>query len=67
MAEGTVRWYDDWRGFGFISVDESLRVYVHYPAIQGDFKALHEGQMVVFDVIQGGPKGLSAANVREIG
>jgi CspA family cold shock protein len=64
MANGTVKWFNDAKGFGFISQDGGEDVFVHHTAIQMDgFRTLKEGQKVEFDVVQG-PKGLQAANVR---
>ena len=64
MATGTVKWFDDSKGFGFIAPDDGSKdVFVHHSAIQGDgFKSLAEGQKVSFDVEQG-QKGPAAANV----
>ncbi|HDZ61676.1 MAG TPA: cold-shock protein [Nitrospirae bacterium] len=63
MAEGTVKWFNESKGFGFIASDEGGDVFVHYSALQGDgFKTLIEGDKVSFDVEQG-DKGPKAANV----
>ena len=60
---GTVKWFNDAKGFGFISTEKGDDVFVHYTAIQGSgFKSLTEGARLEFDVVQG-PKGLQAANV----
>jgi cold shock protein len=65
MANGTVKWFNDSKGFGFIQQDNGEDVFVHFSAIQDDgFKSLAEGQTVTFDVVQG-PKGLQAANVNK--
>jgi cold shock protein len=67
MAQGTVKWFNDSKGFGFITQDEGGDLFVHHSAIQGEgFKSLSEGQKVEFDVVNG-QKGLAAANVRKIG
>ena len=65
MITGTVKWFNDAKGFGFITPqDGSKDVFVHHSAIQGGgFKSLTEGQQVSFDVEQG-PKGPSAVNVQ---
>lgn len=65
MATGTVKWFNDSKGFGFISQESGEDVFVHFSAvIQEGFKTLAEGQKVEFDVVEG-PKGLQAANVRK--
>jgi len=63
MANGTVKWFNDSKGYGFIQQDGGDDVFVHFSAIQGSgFKTLAEGDRVTFEVQQG-PKGLQAANV----
>lgn len=64
MATGTVKWFNESKGFGFISpADGSKDVFVHYSAIEGSgFRTLVEGQQVTYEVQQT-PKGLAAANV----
>ena len=65
MATGTVKWFNEAKGFGFISQEGGEDVFVHFSTIQGDgFKTLAEGEKVEFDVTRG-PKGLQAANVRK--
>jgi CspA family cold shock protein len=60
---GTVKWFNNSKGYGFLSQEEGDDVFVHYSAIQGEgFKTLEEGQQVEFS-IEDGPKGLQASNV----
>jgi CspA family cold shock protein len=64
MAQGTVKWFNDAKGYGFISQEGGEDVFVHFSAIQAQgFKSLAEGDRVEFEVTRG-PKGLQAANVR---
>jgi CspA family cold shock protein len=67
MTTGTVKWFNDAKGFGFISQDEGGEdVFCHHTAIATDgFRTLAEGQKVQFDLTKG-PKGLQAANVRPV-
>jgi len=65
MAQGTVKWFNDSKGFGFISQEGGDDVFVHHTAIQMDgFRSLSEGDRVEFEVVKG-PKGLQAQNVRK--
>lgn len=67
MAEGTVKWFNDSKGYGFITpADGSKDVFVHHQAIQAEgFRSLKEGDRVRYDVTQG-PKGPQAANVQKV-
>jgi CspA family cold shock protein len=66
MSNGIVKWFNDAKGFGFISQQGGEDVFVHHTAITMDgFRTLKEGEKVEFDVVQG-PKGLQAANVRRV-
>ena len=63
MTQGTVKWFNAEKGYGFISREDGPDVFVHFSAIQSDgYKSLNEGQAVEFEVTRG-PKGLQAANV----
>ena len=63
LAQGTVKWFNDAKGFGFVRMDDGKEVFVHYSAIvDKGFKSLAEGDTIQFDVVEG-PKGPQAANV----
>ena len=63
MVKGTVKWFNEKKGFGFLSQEDGDDVFVHHTSIQGEgFKTLNEGQEVEFE-IQDGPKGPQALNV----
>ena len=67
VETGTVKWFSNEKGFGFIERDGADDVFVHFSAISGDgYKSLAEGQKVEFEVVQG-PKGAQAANVTAVG
>jgi len=66
MAKGTVKWFNNQKGYGFITPENGSDVFVHHTAIKGDgYKSLEEGQQVEFD-IEKGPKGEQATNVVKI-
>jgi CspA family cold shock protein len=66
VEKGTVKWFNDAKGFGFITREQGADVFVHHTAIQADgFRSLSEGDQVEFEVTQG-QKGLQATNVRRI-
>ena len=66
-STGTVKWFNDAKGYGFISMDGGEDVFVHFSAIQAQgFRSLSEGTAVEFDLVEG-PKGKQAANVTMVG
>ena len=66
MARGTVKWFNDQKGYGFIAPESGQDVFVHFSEIQGEgYRSLQEGQEVEFEITQG-PKGAQATNVRKI-
>jgi CspA family cold shock protein len=66
MAKGTVKWFNNKKGYGFITPENGNDVFVHFSAITGDgYKSLEEGQAVEFEIKEG-PKGQEAANVVKI-
>jgi CspA family cold shock protein len=66
MAEGTVKWFNDSKGFGFIEQDGGNDVFVHHTAIKADgFKSLQEGARVSFEIVDG-PKGPAAEDVTQL-
>ena len=66
MANGTVKWFNDSKGFGFITSEDGSDVFVHHTSIQGEgFKSLAEGDSVPFDA-EAGPKGPKAINVTKL-
>jgi cold shock protein len=66
VETGTVKWFNNAKGFGFISREGAPDVFVHHTAIMAEgFRTLSEGERVQFEIVQG-PKGLQAANVRRV-
>jgi CspA family cold shock protein len=66
-VQGTVKWFNNSKGYGFIGRDDGPDVFVHYSAISGDgYRTLQEGDSVEFEIVQG-PKGPQAANVSKAG
>ncbi len=67
MPKGNVKWFNEQKGYGFITQEDGPDVFVHFSAIQGSgFRTLNEGEQVEFDIVQG-PKGPQASNVRRAG
>jgi CspA family cold shock protein len=66
MPKGTVKWFNDAKGFGFIAHEGGADVFVHFSAIESTgFRSLAEGDSVEFEIVEG-PKGMQAANVRKV-
>jgi len=66
VQEGTVKWFNSEKGYGFIEIEDAKDVFVHYTAIEGTgFRSLDEGQRVNFEIVEG-PKGPQAANVTKL-
>ncbi|PYV49845.1 MAG: cold-shock protein [Acidobacteria bacterium] len=66
MEQGTVKWFNDAKGYGFISRNSGADVFVHFSAIRSNgFRSLQEGQTVQFDLVNG-PKGFQAENVQAL-
>jgi CspA family cold shock protein len=66
VPQGTVKWFSNEKGYGFIARPDGEDLFVHFSAIEGDgYRTLHEGQEVEFEIVDG-PKGQQAANVRPV-
>jgi len=66
VATGTVKWFSNQKGYGFVTTDEGKDVFVHFSAVEAEgYKTLEEGQKVEFEVTQG-PKGEQATNVKKV-